>query len=185
MDKKEANKVIDDILDEYKTKKKFPFYKTSLLTQIIPFVEEIPKIKRKKVMEILSGQLLQLLDTNEDEDTISNTNENVVLNDEIIPILFEYRYIISKIYEDCMEVQYTLKQINREISRNINISFDKDKAFFLNQFFDKLEYPYTKANLRKCKLKIIKENHPDNGGDGNYIKITQEIYNIFLNHIQK
>ena len=32
-------------------------------------------------------------------------------------------------------------------------------------------------------MKIIKENHPDNGGSGEYIQIVQSIYKAFLNYI--
>lgn len=168
---------LERIVKDCKDNGKFDLRNYEVLVEFIPYIHLISPKKREMLMKSLSGQVLERLDNfgNDEEDLPP-------MEEKYIPSLFELRSVIVAIWSEGYEAQYVIKSVDRMIAKVLQF-YDKNKFEYINLFFRNLEYPYTKENLKKCKMKIIKENHPDNGGSGEYIQIVQSIYKAFLNYI--
>lgn len=148
------------------------------LVKLLPYVDCLTNKQREKFMKIISGKVLVKLDYKNDYIYYYD------LTSDDIPFLFELKNVLIKLWDTGYEAQYMIKNIDIAIKDLLN-SIDREKFEYIDMFFSKLDYPYTRQSLKKCKLKILKENHPDNGGSGEYIDIVQSIYKNFLSYIDR
>lgn len=159
---------LKEIYNICKRENKFPWNRYEILVGHLSNISMLKNNQRKFIMQCLGSKIVQILDT-------------YVFNEKDIPFLFELKNVVSMVWDKDYESQYVIKNIDKKIK---SILKKYDNFEYIDMFFSKLEYPYTKESLKKCKLKIIKENHPDNGGNGQYIQIVQEIYKSFLDYLK-
>lgn len=177
LDKLTIKEKLLSISNECRELKRFDWRKHYVLVDLLPYIHYLTNKQRERIMQTISGQVLDILD-NEDRYIIYFEAE-----EKDIPFLFELKHVLQTIWSDGYEARYMLKSLDIEI-KNALKACNRDKFDYINMFFSKLEYPYTKQSLKKCKLEIIKENHPDNGGNGECITIIQQVYKMFLNYIK-
>ena len=177
LDEKSIKKILEDMVKECYENQEFDLHSYDMLLKCIPYIHLLSDKKREFLMQSVGGKILERLEDLFDEDYGSHEME-----EKDIPFLFELKSIITSIWNKGYECQYTLKCIDKLILSLLK-SFDESRYEFIKLFFLNLEYPYTEQNLKKCKNKIIKENHPDNGGSGEYIQMIKSIYELFLSYI--
>lgn len=170
-------RMLKDIVKDCIDNRKFNWRKYNMLVKFMPHIDLLSNKEREVLMKTLSGQVLDRFDSCDEQEIIEYTIEETD-----IPSLFELRGVISTIWNEGFEAKYMMTSIDRVI-KNLLTFCDRDKYDYIITFFSELKYPYTKESLKKCKTKIIKDNHPDNGGNGEYIQIVQEIYKSFLDYI--
>lgn len=159
---------IKKIYNICKEENKFPWNRYETLVDDLSNISILKSNQRKFLMQCLGSQIVQILDTE-------------FFEEKDVPFLFELKNVVSVVWNEGYEAQYVIKNIDKKIK---SILKEYDNFEYIDMFFSKLEYPYTKESLKKCKVKIIKENHPDNGGDGQHIQIIQEIYKNFLDYLK-
>lgn len=177
MDKASKKELLKTIYNECKIAKQFDWNKYYILVALLPDINLLTDNQRKVIMQTMSGQVLNYLD-DDFEDLVPYKIE-----EKDVPFLFEIKHLIQKIWSTGYEAEYTVKCIGKVIKNKIK-HYNIDKFEYIDMFFSKLEYPYTKETLKKCKVQILKENHPDNGGDGQYVQVVQEIYKMFMDYLK-
>lgn len=177
MDKNSKKELLRTLYNECKAAKQFDWNKYYTLVALLPNIEYLTDNQRKVIMQTMSGQVLDYLD-DEYECIV-----NYTIEEKDVPFLFEIKHVISTIWNTGYEAEYTMKCMNKVIKSKIK-HYNRDKFEYIDMFFSRLTYPYTKESLKKCKVEILKENHPDNGGSGEYIQIVQDIYKMFLDYLK-
>lgn len=176
IDDKTKKDMLKSICKDSISSKKFDWQDYNLLVKLLPYVDCLTNKQREKFMQIFSGDLLVKLDY----------EDNCVLVYDLessdIPFLFELKNVVATLWSEGYECKFMIKTLDRKI---IKILKRKKRYNFeyIEMFFSELEYPYTKESLKRCKNKILKKNHPDNGGSGDYINAVQAIYKQFLRYI--
>lgn len=170
--------MLEDICDSCVGYLNFPTFnwnKYGTLVKLLPYAKHLPEKMREKFVQAFGGIVLDCLDT-------CNFENNYILDDTDIPFLFELKNVVATFDSETVESKFIVKNINITIKQLLQ-AYDNIKFEYIELFFDKLSYPYTRESLKKCKNEIIKENHPDNGGSGEYIQIVQSVYKTFLDRL--